>query len=672
MQEAWLDLPDGAPELEYRPAPSMEEELEVIARLIKSRHIAGLPGHRELDRVCIVFPKPETYREMAGRVFKRYGIPIGSESASRTLLKSRPYRDLLAMVEAVADDYPRLTFARALASPFFGLIADSVKIGAARAALKPGMVKGYDAWRAVLKAEGAGEGADLVYQAIREFRMRLHNGSFVAMAEALRILADAIGFNPEPDDEGNEPETLADILQPLSLLDRLRDLSSPRLRPDESIHPMEAAPHQWIGEFIEALETVFGHETITDKTSRHGVQIMSIYEARGLAPDMLYMGGLRDGELPARPELDFLLPDTVRRGLGLVDMKRHLHLQEHIFTRLARAAGSVTLTYPEMDGDNLYLPSVFLDGMGENRLPIKGIYTEMEQMLAGCPPGGSAFVHEAPAVKVYQPEDSLRVTDVDAYRTCPRRFFIERVIGAEPAELAEYEVDARTTGTLSHLVMEHFMRSGGPLGSMAEDRLSEAIDIALKGQGLDPYFAGLFRETFMQALPEITKVEAKIEKDGYTFSEAERLVKGEPVPGIRLRGKVDRIDLDASGRASVMDYKTGTADISGSQVLAKGKALQMFLYAAMLKAEGLRPERVGLYTFGQIKTKFVPSSVDKRKALGMDEFMDAALGYLRETAARIWAGDFRATPIDESACFGCHEAPYCPYVQGTTKAEDAR
>jgi len=98
----------------------------------------------------------------------------------------------------------------------------------------------------------------------------------------------------------------------------------------------------------------------------------------------------------------------------------------------------------------------------------------------------------------------------------------------------------------------------------------------------------------------------------------------------------------------------------------------MFLYAAMLKAEGLRPERVGLYTFGQIKTKFVPSSVDKRKNLGMDEFMDAALGYLKETAARIREGDFRATPMDESACFGCHEAPYCPYIQGISKTEGAR
>ncbi|MEJ2325240.1 MAG: hypothetical protein P8Y77_10780, partial [Nitrospirota bacterium] len=68
------------------------------------------------------------------------------------------------------------------------------------------------------------------------------------------------------------------------------------------------------------------------------------------------------GDLPARPEVDFLLPDSVKTRLGLVDMHRNMRLQGYIFRRLAATAGALRLSYPAMEGDKLFLPSLFLWG----------------------------------------------------------------------------------------------------------------------------------------------------------------------------------------------------------------------------------------------------------------------------------------------------------------------
>ncbi|NIT02550.1 MAG: hypothetical protein GTO09_10505, partial [Candidatus Latescibacteria bacterium] len=63
-------------------------------------------------------------------------------------------------------------------------------------------------------------------------------------------------------------------------------------------------------------------------------------------------------------------------------------------------------------------------------------------------------MNEIRDIKRYRGNSHIRVTDIDSYRSCPRRFFIEKVLGIEPPELREYEVDPKTIGIIVHEVME--------------------------------------------------------------------------------------------------------------------------------------------------------------------------------------------------------------------------
>jgi hypothetical protein len=156
---------------------------------------------------------------------------------------------------------------------------------------------------------------------------------------------------------------------------------------------------------------------------------------------------------------------------------------------------------------------------------------------------------------------------------------------------------------------------------------------------------------------------------------AEVPVEGEVIKGIRLRGKIDRIDNKVKSEEEnsklktdvieIIDYKTGATQFSGPQVMAKGATLQLFLYAALMKAMGVEVERVGIYSLKDVSISWIPGRNDKKEGRTIDDYIAAGLGYLEETVGRMRSGDFSADPLNEQTCRNCPERPYCPYIQKT-------
>lgn len=621
----------------FHPSPSMEEEISDIARHIKGEFITGRA--RELDDIYLVFPSPSRYKEMTERIFKRYGIPINF-STSRQLSRSRPYIDLLSLLEAVSEDYPRLKFSRFLSSSFFHNIPAELKNPVPAAILNAGIVKGKESWLGALRKFGADKELSRVFKTLKPLELIKHTASFGDIAKVLLDVLGALGFHPSDEPEGGL-SGLEAILHEFRVLDEI------------------------LGKKVDLAVFTDTLRRVLNEPLRHsdepGVRAAGLFEVRGLEPGSLYMAGLKDGDLPSRPDIDFMLPNSVRKHLGLVDMKRHLRLQEHIFRRLVRSSGRNYLSYPTMEGDKFFLPSVFLADAEEKIEKISGVFCEEEAMLHRGRKKLEAHIREVQGIK--RAFKTINVTDIDSYRSCPRRFYIEKVLKLSPPEIVEFEMDALTLGTLAHQVMERLITK--PFENIEEltKNASGALDEALPAQPLDAYLKGLFREAFMEIIPDIYKLEESIKADGFAFHKAEYKLEGEPSKGIRLRGKVDRVDLTPSGAAEVIDYKTGSPQFSSSRVLKKGALLQLFLYAALLKKSGMRPERVGIYSLKDMKLKWIPGKRDIKKGLTLDDFMDAALGFLKETVTGMRSGDFSARPLEEQSCRKCPEGPYCPYIQ---------
>ena len=56
----------------------------------------------------------------------------------------------------------------------------------------------------------------------------------------------------------------------------------------------------------------------------------------------------------------------------------------------------------------------------------------------------------------------------------------------------------------------------------------------------------------------------------------------------------------------LIDYKTGAAQLSRTEIVNKGASLQLFLYAALMKSLGFKVIRAGIYSVKDTKITWAP------------------------------------------------------------------
>ena len=630
-----VEILPAMPPVEPRlnPAPSRDIEAETIARHIKQVQLSGSKG--EMEDILIVFPDLKAYGSALKRVFGRYGVPLNHATVTPPDNKQGPWSDLLCMIRSVKDDFPRLEFSRFLMSPHFRKIPSEVRANAPLAALNSGVVKGQKAWAKALEADSAG----WVFRTLEPLIRIRASASYDRFIAVIGDIMEAFVFHPGDSGPVDAAATLAK-LSPCGLITG-RDVS--------------------LGEFADSLESLLG--SMESGEDSPGVEAANIFDVRGLEPETLYMGGLKDGDVPSRPDIDLLLPDSVRKRLGLVDIERHMDLQEKIFTRLRMSARELYLSYPAMEEDKVFLPSAFLSGITASPYPVSGHYCQQEEMTAWGGDSLSPRLKEITLPGVYGRSRTVSATEVDSYRRCPRRFAIERVMGMSPTEVSDYEMEPTELGSIVHRVMERMITGDIVSLDQFRQRAEYAIDKALSEYGADLFFSALIRESILSSLPALYELEAGIKEEGFQVQRKEEPLEAEPIPGIRVKGKADRIDINCEGKASIIDYKTGAATISGQALEARGESLQLFLYAAMLRESGMDTERVGIYSLKDMAIKWVPGKRDQKKGMHMDRYIETALSFLDTTITEMRIGDFTARPISASVCSSCHEVPFCPFFQ---------
>ncbi len=672
--------------LAHHPYPGAEDEIEGIARSIKHLFITG--AVTRLENVFVVFPQLPARSAMIARIFKKYGIPFAL-TAGMPLARAKPNLDLLALLDSVANDYPRLQFAQFLTSPYFKALSSSFREFIPSLCIAAGFSRGKNEWLNLVKAGIAHSRGERFSSAAlqtlskdlsRIFRKLGHlesisrNASFSDFSEAvLKLLHDFVFDNGESQSSGKNGEIIS-ILNDLSFVDRFT-----RSKPSS------------LDTFREALRHCLLNSPMPEMDSP-GVRIMRFMDASGLEPEYLFFGGLKDGDFPSKPDIDHLMPDSVRTGLGLANMEKSLILQKFQFMRLLSTAKAYYLSYSVMEGDRLFLPSSFLSWNTAMTRTINGVFSREEELIGkGSSPGRpiiSDILRTSKRIirKMFGEKSSIRVTDIDAYRSCPRKFFIERVLELKPLEIAQFEMEALTLGTVVHEIMHHLLSEPyGDLDSLTL-KASTKIDSILSEKPLEDFWKKVLKETFLSILPHIYALEVRIRAEGFTFMGAEVPVAGELLKGVTLKGRIDRIDRktdqggkppkrlpegktanaalsDDSTSFELIDYKTGTVQFSGSQILAQGANLQLLLYAHLMRLQGMHVERVGIYSVKDTSISWIPHRRDRKQGRTLEDYLAAARQFLEETVHGMRNGYFPGNPLNDHLCRNCHERPYCPYIQ---------
>jgi ATP-dependent helicase/DNAse subunit B len=411
------------------------------------------------------------------------------------------------------------------------------------------------------------------------------------------------------------------------------------IEPTHPAHPASPHPVTAGAELVALLEqlTVPGWAGSGSGDGADAVLLAEPLEVRARRFRAVFVCGLQEGEFPRPSSPEPFLSDerrfelAVAGGLRLRAREDALPAERYLFyAALSRATERVFLAYRSSDEEgNLALPSPFIADVAEllstdwparrrRRLLADVVWdaerapTERERARTAAdrdaPPGGEApgrrRVLGAEALGRMRHSEILSAGALEAYSDCPVRWLIERELQPQPLTP---EPEALARGSLMHDVLERVLRELD--GPVTPDTLTAARAIldrllaqlaagggAALGVGSpDVVRAGALR-AIEADLRRYLEHEARnagawrplgLElRFGFEGEEASlpALTLGEGPGRVRVRGVVDRVDVDGAGHAVVRDYKSGARRPAWSAARwAEDRQLQVALYMLVVR-----------------------------------------------------------------------------------------
>ncbi len=484
------------------------------------------------------------------------------------------------------------------------------------------------------------------------------------------------------------------------LAEGLEGLDAPALR--------AACPS--LAQRLRLLLAVLGPRRIGPAASE-GLELDGWLELHWNPAPALILTGVNEGRLPESVVGHAFLPDAARKALGLLHNDRRLGRDAYLLTAmLACRPGPnglhVIVGKTTRDGDALR-PSRLLFRCADADLPARAL----RLFRSLDPDAAPAAWHRAWTLRPPRlpPPDRISVTAFRDYLRCPFRFYLRHVVGMERLDDRKSELDPMDFGVLCHAALEALAGDPGMRDADDPDRIAaflvdQARRTAQETFGPDLPAAVIVQlEAACQRLRAAAAVQARQRAEGWRILHGElRLGDGRGVPfhGLRVHGRVDRVDRHEDGRLRILDYKTGekpeppeaqhlgplprTAEPQARDPLdavcqVRGRArrwqdLQLPLYRLLLE-DAAGPVAECAYFA-------LPKAVTETAVLVWEDFSPELLESARRCAAacaeairagRFWPPADRVRPDDfEDLFFGDCEAsidPECvPFLMGRARS----
>jgi len=352
-----------------------------------------------------------------------------------------------------------------------------------------------------------------------------------------------------------------------------------------------------LGETTYSLEPDEGDTILTD----------GWLELPFLDADEVTISGFAEGKVPESVVGHAFLPDSLRRGLGLVDNTARTARDKTILamTLACRETAAVTVHFHSVDGKgDVMKPSRLLfDCKDDEELVRRVIALYATRAGTGeTPPADlpDRWKIKLPVPPAYAELRKTSPSSLDLYMHCPFTYLLRKTYNESEDYRAE-ELDASEFGNLAHDALEAWgqgeLKDSTDADAIAAV-LEEKVDaILVERFGLEiPAIVALQGESVKRRLRRFAALQAARAADGWRVMATERKMKvayGHTV----VAGRCDRIDFnERTGEWCVIDYKTwdSAARAAAFETKKDGtrvwKSLQLPLYCAMLDADPDFPE----------------------------------------------------------------------------------
>lgn len=255
----------------------------------------------------------------------------------------------------------------------------------------------------------------------------------------------------------------------------------------------------------------------------------------------------------------------------------------------------------------------------------------------------------------FPPPRSLSPTRISSFTSCPLAFRL-RTIDHLPEPPSPYAVK----GTLVHRALEIFVwERDNP--TWRADHGTRALESAWRDTRETPDFLGLKLDKDAEAA-FVTDARAlvrncfELETPARTQTVGVELRLEGEIDGVKLRGIIDRLDVDDRGELVVIDYKTGRAPPARYE---RSRLAGVHLYALLCKqALGRVPAEVRLL---HLREPLTIRATPTEQSIRAQEQRSVAVWLAIQRACE--REDFPPRP--SGLCGFCNFKPFCPAFGGT-------
>ncbi|MGJ5815593.1 UvrD-helicase domain-containing protein [Paludibaculum fermentans] len=597
--------PHDPPFVEIQRMEEGEAEIEAlwIARRLRELHgelTVGDPPHPSRFRDMAVLARTKAPFDALESAFERFGIPCQIDRG-KNFFEEQEILDLtnwLRVLENPAGEIPLFALLR---SPFFGLSDESILLARAEGGLAPPA-----AWERIVEA--------------RAFREE------IPADRLLSRLMDQTGYRDALARRGR-----ANVDKFLRLV---RDL--------DSATPGDLAGHL---EQIDDLRARGKEPNAPEVEFSDAVQVMSIHSAKGLEFPVVVLAAMQKGTQNFSEPLAW----TPQAGLGLrwrmtdgkssepdpalaacaslTSERERAEADRLLYVAMTRAEERLILSWTQPartsppwvlqveTGLQVDWPSEINAVRETGELRVTRRSGPPETLDAPVLEGGTPEPLEVPALtESRQASAQLPVTALAVFADCPRRYFLQSLVGWPQPMIEGASGGGAALGTEVHEF----------LGGVLEEASPEAEALA---------------EVFLQS-----ELAGRVQRAGRVEREFDFLVELE---GVLLRGQID-LWFEHEGRLVVVDYKT---DRNLDEVRMGAYSVQLRLYAEALERMLGRPvDEAWLFSLRQGTAHPVELGGREERLAGLRALMEA------ETT-----GDFplRAAP----------RCQWCPYFEGACPSD---
>ncbi len=351
---------------------SQREEVAFIAAKIRDLHFKeGIPLHR----MAVTFANMERYVPEVRRVFREFELPVNL-STGFPLIQSPLVRHFLNTLRLAASGFPLKDVFQLLQSPFVGA-ADRINSDFLyRILVKYRVRRLTPGWQQRLTETPEYEnGADQPDETNLALQVELL-AAYLEPYYQLPQEATPVGFS----------ERLRRFWKDIGLFDWYR--KDNRVLTERQKENEFRAFNRFVAlveKLFWSLQELYGQRKITlskwmeiiqESTQQavynltewpdYGVQIMPRLEILAVDADVLFIGGMIDGDFPRASARDIFFNDRVRLEMGLVAAEELLDQDRILFyTLLDAPVKKILLTYPRAEEESALVPSTFLDDLEE-------------------------------------------------------------------------------------------------------------------------------------------------------------------------------------------------------------------------------------------------------------------------------------------------------------------